>query len=60
MDDYGISAHAAVDIVADHVAQARDGRGPVTAQPDPDVLATELELDRWIRHGGMDHAALAS
>jgi L-2,4-diaminobutyrate decarboxylase len=60
MDDYGISAHAAVDIVADHVAQARDGRGPVTTQPDPDVLATELELDRWIRHGGMDHAALAS
>jgi L-2,4-diaminobutyrate decarboxylase len=59
MDDYGISAHAAVDIVAAYVAQARAGRGPVTTQPDPDELAAELELDRWIRRGGMDEAALA-
>ena len=48
-----------VDIVADYVAQAREGRGPVTSQPFTDVLATELELDRWIRHGGMGHQALA-
>ena len=59
MDDYAISASAAVDLVADYVAQAREGRGPVTTQPDPDVLATELELDRWIRHGGMGHEELS-
>jgi L-2,4-diaminobutyrate decarboxylase len=59
MDDYGISARAAVDVVAEYVAQARAGRGPVTAQPEPDSLAADLELDRWIRHGGMDYVALA-
>jgi L-2,4-diaminobutyrate decarboxylase len=60
MDDYARSAAAAVKLVADHVAQARDGQGPVTTQPDPDTLATELELDRWIRHGGMGPEALAA
>ena len=42
MDDCGISASAAVRVVADHVAQARKGRGSVTTQPDRDVLAAEL------------------
>src|SRR5689334_16823046 len=54
MDDYANAARVAVGIVADYVGRSRAGEGPVTAQPDPDELASELELDRWITHGGMD------
>jgi L-2,4-diaminobutyrate decarboxylase len=60
MDDYAASAHAAVELLAGHVAEARAGRGPVTAQPNPDDLAAELELDRWIRDGGMDPNSFAN
>jgi L-2,4-diaminobutyrate decarboxylase len=59
MDDYAQAAHLTVDRVADYVARSRAGIGPVTSQPDPDELASELELDRWIRHGGMDAGAFA-
>jgi L-2,4-diaminobutyrate decarboxylase len=59
MDDYADAAQLAVDLVADYVARSRAGIGPVTAEPDPDELASELELDRWIRRGGMDAEALA-
>ena len=59
MDDYALAARVAVDLLAEHVREARDGLAPVTAQPDPDVLASELEVERWIREGGMDAAALA-
>ncbi|HZC13833.1 MAG TPA: pyridoxal-dependent decarboxylase [Thermoleophilaceae bacterium] len=58
MDDYAAAANAAVDVLADHVAEARAGFGPATVQPDPDALAAELDLGRWIREGGMDTAAL--
>jgi L-2,4-diaminobutyrate decarboxylase len=58
MDDYAAAAHTAVELLADHVAEARGGFGPVNAQPEPDELAEELELARWIREGGMDAAAL--
>jgi L-2,4-diaminobutyrate decarboxylase len=57
MDDYAAAAHNAVDLVAAHVADARAGHGPPTSQPDPDELAAQLELARWIREGGMDAAA---
>ncbi|MBV8999698.1 MAG: hypothetical protein JO304_11595 [Solirubrobacterales bacterium] len=60
MDEYANAAHTAVELVADYVADARAGVGPVTAQPDPDELAAELELDRWIREGGMDTDAFAA
>jgi len=59
MDDYALAARVAVDLLAEHVKEARDGLAPVTAQPDPDALASELEVERWIREGGMDAAALA-
>jgi L-2,4-diaminobutyrate decarboxylase len=59
MDDYAQAAHAAVDLLADYVARSRGGEGPTTAQPDPDELAAELDLERWIRGGGMDADAFA-
>jgi len=59
MDDYAQAARLAVELVADYVASSRAGEGPVTAEPDPDALAGELELSRWIRSGGMDAAAFA-
>ena len=58
MDDYADAAHTAVELLAEHVAEARAGLGPVNARPDPDDLAEELELSRWIAEGGMDAAAL--
>jgi hypothetical protein len=58
MDDYPDAAHTAVELLADHVAEARTGLGPVNVQPDPDTLAEELDLARWIEAGGMDAAAL--
>jgi L-2,4-diaminobutyrate decarboxylase len=59
MDDYAYAAHRTVDLVADHVEGARAGVGPVTGQPPPDELARELELERWIRDGGMNAEAFA-
>ena len=59
VDDYARAAHMTVELVAGYVAGSRAGVGPVTAQPDPDELAAELELERWIREGGMDADALA-
>jgi L-2,4-diaminobutyrate decarboxylase len=59
MNDYAAAASTAVDLLADHVAEARAGLGPATLRPDPDALAAELELVRWIKDGGMDAAALA-
>jgi len=59
MDDYARAAHLTVDLVADYVAQSRDGGGRVTTQPDPDELSCTLELGRWIREGGMSADALA-
>lgn len=59
MDDYALAAHTVVDLVADYIAGARAGAGPVTSTPDPDELAAELELGRWIGAGGMDADALA-
>jgi len=59
MEDFAAPAHSAVDLLAGHVADARAGRGPVTAQPEPEVLAAELQLERWIRDGGMDGPAFA-
>ena len=59
MNDYAEAATTAVELLADHVAEARDGLGPATVRPDPDALAAHLELDRWIHEGGMDAAALA-
>ncbi len=58
MDDYALAARVAVDLLGEHVREARDGLALVTAQPDPDALASELEVERWIREGGMDAAAL--
>jgi L-2,4-diaminobutyrate decarboxylase len=60
MDDYPDAAHTAVELLADHVADARTGLGPVNVQPDPDTLAEELDLARWIEAGGMDAAALGA
>jgi len=59
VDDYRLAAHTAVDLLADYVGDTRAGRGPVTAQPEPDALAAELETERWINQGGMDEAAFA-
>ena len=59
MNDYAEAATTAVELLADHVAEAREGLGPATVRPDPDALAAHLELDRWIHEGGMDAAALA-
>src|SRR6516162_5376116 len=59
MDDYARVAHLTVDVLAGYVAGARAGIGPVTTQPNPDELAAELELDRWLREGGMDADAFA-
>jgi L-2,4-diaminobutyrate decarboxylase len=58
-DDYARAAHRAVDLVAAYVEDSRAGIGAATAQPDPDELAAELELSRWIAEGGMDADALA-
>jgi L-2,4-diaminobutyrate decarboxylase len=58
MDDYADAAHIAVEVLADHVAEARGGFGPVNSRPDPDELGEELELARWIHEGGMDATAL--
>jgi L-2,4-diaminobutyrate decarboxylase len=58
MNDYAAAAHTAVELLAEHVAEARTGFGPVNARPDPDDLAEELELSRWIAEGGMDATAL--
>ncbi len=60
MDDYADVAQLTVELLAAYVAGARAGVGPVTVQPDPDELAAKLELDRWIREGGMDAEALAA
>ena len=59
MDDYATAAHRAVELVADYVADSRAGTGPATAQPDPDELGARLELERWMRDGGMDTDAFA-
>src|ERR1700693_3939991 len=59
VDDYRLTAHTAIDLLADHVGDMRAGRGPVTAQPEPDALAAELETEHWIHQGGMDEAAFA-
>jgi L-2,4-diaminobutyrate decarboxylase len=59
MDDYAAAAHTAVELLAQHVADARAGRTPVTAQPDPDDVEAELDIERWIRDGGMDTEALS-
>jgi L-2,4-diaminobutyrate decarboxylase len=59
MDDFAFSAHTVVDLLHEHIAGARAGAGPVTAQPEPDTLAADLEIERWIRDGGMDAAAVA-
>src|SRR5215469_15972966 len=59
MDDYAKAAHLAVDLVARYVNGARAGVGPVTARPDPDELASDLQLDQWIREGGMDADSFA-
>jgi L-2,4-diaminobutyrate decarboxylase len=58
MDDYADAAHTAVELLAEHVAEARTGLGPVNVRPEPDELAEELELSRWVADGGMDAAAL--
>jgi L-2,4-diaminobutyrate decarboxylase len=58
MDDYADAAHTAVELLAEHVAEARSGVGPVNVRPEPDELAADLELSRWIEQGGMDAAAL--
>ena len=58
MDDYADAAHTAVELLAEHVAEARTGFGPVNVRPEPDELAEQLELGRWIEQGGMDAAAL--
>jgi L-2,4-diaminobutyrate decarboxylase len=60
MDDYAEAAHVAVELVADYVASSRAGVVPATTRPAPDELATELELDRWIRRGGMDAESFAA
>jgi L-2,4-diaminobutyrate decarboxylase len=60
MDDYAGSAHRAVDLLAAYVSESRDAREPVTVQPDPDLLALELDIERWIGDGGMDEAAFAA
>jgi L-2,4-diaminobutyrate decarboxylase len=59
VNDYVQAAHGAVELIAEHVNAAREGREPVTKLPDPDVLAAELELDRFIRQGGMDAGTFA-
>jgi L-2,4-diaminobutyrate decarboxylase len=53
MDDYATTAHRTVDLLADYVGTSRAGEQPVTAEPDPDELAADLETNRWIRDGGM-------
>ena len=60
MNEYLRCAHAAVDLLARYASDSRDGVGPVTSRPDPDALAAELELGRWIRQGGMDETAFAA
>jgi L-2,4-diaminobutyrate decarboxylase len=59
VNDYRLAAHAAVDVIADHVASCEEGLGPATVLPDPDSLSAQLDVDRWIREGGMGAAELA-
>jgi L-2,4-diaminobutyrate decarboxylase len=59
VDDYARCAHEAVDLLVRYVADSRAGIGPATSQPDPDVIASELDLGRWIRDGGMDAETFA-
>jgi L-2,4-diaminobutyrate decarboxylase len=59
MDDYARSAQTVVDLLHEHIARAQAGTGPVTAQPEPAQLAADLEVERWIRDGGMDATAVA-
>lgn len=60
MDDYSRTAHIAVGILGRHLADARAGVEPVTVTPDPDSLAADLEIHRWIADGAMDAAAFAN
>jgi L-2,4-diaminobutyrate decarboxylase len=59
VDDYASSARAAIELLERYIADGRAGIAPVTGTPDPDLLAAELELDRWIHDGGMDHETFA-
>jgi len=60
MDDYGPTAHIAVDILGRYLADSRSGLEPVTSTPAPDSLAVDLEIQRWIATGGMDSTSFAS
>ena len=46
-----------LNLLALHLEQTRAGEGRVIAQRPVTELARALELDRWIRAGGMDAAA---
>jgi L-2,4-diaminobutyrate decarboxylase len=59
MDDYAPAAHSAVELLAVHLARARAGQGPPTAIPEPTALASELDVARWLREGGMGPSAFA-
>ena len=41
MDDYADAAHTAVELLAEHVAEARTGFGPVNVRPEPGELRAE-------------------
>lgn len=59
VEDYAASAHLAVDLLAGYVARARARQEPVTARPDPDALSRQLELEDWMRRGGMNAESFA-
>jgi L-2,4-diaminobutyrate decarboxylase len=59
VEDYAAAARVAVDLLADYVAGARAGLEPVTARPDPDALGRRLDVEEWIRRGGMDESSFA-
>ncbi len=59
MDDYSPAAAVAIELLSEHIAASRAGEQPATALPDPEALAAELGVTRWIREGGMDTPAFA-
>jgi L-2,4-diaminobutyrate decarboxylase len=48
------ASHAAVDVLAGHVASITAGEGPATARRRPDAVAADLDLHGLLRHGGLD------
>jgi L-2,4-diaminobutyrate decarboxylase len=57
---YRETAAVALDAVTAHVDASRRGDGPAVTRPPVAEVAGALELERWIREGGMDAPAFAT